>query len=247
MPLDLGQNPGMVETGAQRVGILTPMVSELAPFQERIELVEDGPFHRGKVGGTEVVVMLTTMGMGPAADAAAQIIETGVEHVIMVGVAGGIDAETVSIGQLITPEAVIDRLTGESFRPAPTPGVTPQGKIECGDELITDAPRLAMLTADGVIALDMETAAVARVCEAAGVPWSVFRGISDFAGDPLIDAAFFAMAKPDGTMDPADLTAYLEADPTRLPRLMELAAGAGTAAANAAMAAIDAIKAANPE
>ncbi len=235
----------MVEAGAKTVGILTPMVSELAPFQARIELVVDGPFHRGKVGDVGVFALLTTMGMGPAARAATQAVEAGVDHVIVVGVAGGIDPELVSIGQLITPEAVIDRLTGESFSPAPTPGVTPHGTIECGDELVTDPVRLAMLTASGVIALDMESAAIARVCEAAGVPWSVFRGISDFAGDPIIDAAFFAMARPDGSMDPADLEAYLAADSTRLPRLMELAEGAGRAATNAAEAAIAAIQAAN--
>lgn len=235
----------MVETGAQRVGILTPMVSELAPIRERIDLVADGPFHRGRLGSIEVFALLTTMGMAAGAAAAEQAIDAGADHVIMVGVAGGIDPELVAIGQLIIPEVVIDRVTGESYEPAPTPGVTPQGKIECGDELVTDATRLAMLTAAGVVALDMETAAVARVCEAAGVPWSVFRGISDFAGDPLIDAAFFAMARPDGTMDPADIAAYLDADPTRGPRLAELAAGAGTAAANAATAAINAIRTAS--
>jgi adenosylhomocysteine nucleosidase len=234
----------MVETGARRVGILTPMVSELAPVRDHIDLTVDGEFHRGRLGDVEVFALLTTMGMAAGAAAAELAIEAGADHVIMVGVAGGIDPAIVEIGQLITPEVVIDRVTGESYRPSPTPGVTPHGKIECGDELVTEATRLATLTAAGVIALDMETAAVARVCEAAGVPWSVFRGISDFAGDPLIDAAFFAMARPDGTMDPADLTAYLDADPTRGPRLMELAAGAGLAAANAAAAAIDAVRAA---
>ncbi len=220
------------------------MVSELAPIRERVDLALDGDLHRGRVGDVEVFAILTTMGMAAGAAAAVLAIEAGADHVIMVGVAGGIDPEIVRIGQLITPELVTDRVTGESFRPAPTPGVTPHGKIECGDELVTQATRLASLTAAGFLALDMETAAVARVCEAADVPWSVFRGISDFAGDPLIDAEFFAMARPDGTMDPDDFSAYLEADPTRGPRLMELAAGAGLAAANAATAALDAVRAA---
>jgi adenosylhomocysteine nucleosidase len=35
------------------------------------------------------------------------------------------------------------------------------------------------------VAQDMETAAVARVAEAHGIPWVAFRGVSDGAGDPL--------------------------------------------------------------
>ena len=46
------------------------------------------------------------------------------------------------------------------------------------------------------VAQDMETAAVARVASAAGIPWIGFRGVSDGAGDPLdlggFPAQFFA-------------------------------------------------------
>ena len=52
------------------------------------------------------------------------------------------------------------------------------------------------MAAQGVVAVDMETAAVAAVCEAAACPWSVFRGISDYAGEGLVDDAIFAMTRP---------------------------------------------------
>lgn len=46
------------------------------------------------------------------------------------------------------------------------------------------------------VAQDMETAAVARVAQARGIPWLAFRGVSDGAGDPLglpgFPAQFFA-------------------------------------------------------
>ncbi len=52
------------------------------------------------------------------------------------------------------------------------------------DELITDLDELAALHAErGVVALDMETAAIAHACEQRGVPWSVFRAISDRSSD----------------------------------------------------------------
>ena len=47
------------------------------------------------------------------------------------------------------------------------------------DELITELEELATLHERGVVALDMETAAIAHACEQRGVPWSVFRAISD--------------------------------------------------------------------
>jgi adenosylhomocysteine nucleosidase len=49
--------------------------------------------------------------------------------------------------------------------------------------LAASAPR-AKAVPDPV-AQDMETAAVARVAQARGIPWVAFRGVSDGAGDPL--------------------------------------------------------------
>jgi hypothetical protein len=84
----------------------------------------------------------------------------------------------------------------------------------------------------------METAAVAAVCEDANVAWSVFRGISDFAGEGLIDDALFALTNPDGTADAARVAKYLEAHPDRLPVLKRLADDTRCATEGAAEAAI---------
>ena len=96
------------------------------------------------------------------------------------------------------------------------------------------------MAARGVVAVDMETAAVAAVCVGAQCPWSVFRGISDYAGEGLVDDALFAMTRPDGTADPDVIARYLEANPERKQVLVRLAHDTNLATEAAAAAAIDA-------
>jgi adenosylhomocysteine nucleosidase len=225
-------------TAAKRVGMLAPMHHELAPIVRRLELEDDGSVHRGRSGDREVVAMLTMMGMTAAADAARRMLELEVDWVMVVGIAGGIDPDVVAIGDVIVPEVVVDRATGQSFRPSAGAGLGPRGVLSCGDELITDPPTLAQMAAEGVIAVDMETAAVAAVCAAGGCPWSAYRSISDFAGGGLVDDALFAMTRPDGTADTDALNRYLEENPGRIAALTQLAQDMTVATEAAADAAI---------
>jgi adenosylhomocysteine nucleosidase len=228
----------MPSTSVKRVGMLAPMQHELAPIVRRLQLEPDGSVHRGHAGDREVVAMLTTMGMAPAADAARRLLELDVDWVMVVGIAGGIDPDVVTIGDVIIPEVVVDRGTGEAFEPSIGGGTGPRGVLSCGDELITDRGPLAAMAADGVIAVDMETAAVAAVCAAAGCPWSAHRSISDFAGGGLVDDAVFAMTRPDGTADPDALERYLSEDPGRIAVLTQLAQDMTVATEAAAESAI---------
>ena len=150
------------------------------------------------------------------------MLEHDVDWVMVVGVAGGVD-HSIEIGSVIVPEVVVDRATGGRFRPPPAGDIEPRGILSCGDDLITDAGRIAAMEADGVVAVDMETAAVAAVCARHDVPWSVFRGISDFADGGLVDDAMFALTRPDGTADPDAIARYLDANPDRRRVLEQLA------------------------
>ena len=67
------------------------------------------------------------------------------------------------------------------------------------DDFHVDPDELVELEAAGVIALDMETAAVAAVCEKHGCAWSVVRSISDMANDHPIGDDVMNLARPDGT------------------------------------------------
>lgn len=219
--------------------MLAPMQPELQPIVRKLGLEGDASLYRGRAGAIEVVAMLTTIGMAAGAQAAQRILEHEVDWVMVVGIAGGVDV-SVPIGTVIVPEVVIDRATEQQFRPAFAGSIAPRGTLSCGDELITGPDELNAMAARGVVAVDMETAAVAAVCEAAGCPWSVFRGISDYAGEGLVDDAIFAMTRPDGTADPDVIGRYLEENPERREVLVRLAHDTHLATEAAATAAIEA-------
>jgi len=209
----------------RRVGILAPMHPELEPIVRKLELEDerDGEQFRGRAGNVEVVAMLTTMGMVAGAEAARRMLELEVDLVMVVGIAGGVSQTSVTIGDVIMPEVVIERSTGRTFTPSWFHDHRAHGHLSCGDDLILDQTVLDGMHDLGVIAVDMETAAAAAVCEDAGVPWAVFRSISDYAGEGLVDQSLFAMTNPDGTADVEAITKWLEENPDKLEVLTRLA------------------------
>lgn len=235
-----GRLPLVNTQKTKRVGMLAPMQVELQPIVNQLGLTDDGDgtTYRGKAGDVDVVAMLTNIGMAAGADAARRILEEDVDWVMVVGVAGGVDHAGIKIGDVIVPETVVDRGTGKSYRPVPVGDIEPRGIVSCGDELITDPEAIGQMEKDGVVAVEMESAAVAPVCEAAGVPWSVFRGISDFADAGLVDAALFAMTQADGSADPDAMKRYLAENPERAKVLAQLAHDTTLAVEGAAAAAI---------
>jgi nucleoside phosphorylase len=229
--------PGRV--AAKRVGMLAPMQPELQPIVRRLDMEGDGSLYRGVTSdGVEVVAMLTNIGMANGASAAKRMLDQRVDHLMVVGIAGGGGARARAVGAGVVPEVVVRRGSEREFRPTFVGDIVPNGTLSCGDDLITDPAVLSVMAADGVIAVDMETAAIAEVCEDANLPWSVFRGISDFAGAGLVDAALFALTKLDGTADQPALAKYLEENPGRREVLVRLAKDTNRATEAAAAAAI---------
>jgi adenosylhomocysteine nucleosidase len=218
------------------------MRSELQPLVKYLGLQRDEGWHRARHGSTEAVASLANIGMAPAAAATERLLDSfEVHHVVVVGIAGSVDP-ALAIGELVIPEVVVDYVTGAEYTPAPMTERAPRGVLSSGDEYLSDPEVLAGLRARGVIAVDMETAAVAAVCGARGVPWSVFRAISDRAGeaDP-IGADIMQMVKPDGSPNPAGVAKVLLTRPHRIPHLTRLARGSRQAADVAARAAADAL------
>jgi nucleoside phosphorylase len=203
--------------------------------------MEAGPVRRLVRDRSDVVVTVTGMGTALARGGTAQLLaDGGIDRVVVVGITGALENET-PIGTLVNPELVVNESTGASFRPTPLLDGTQRGTMWTTDRLITDPETLAELRAKGVVSLDMETAAVAEVCEAAGVPWSVVRAISDRASDGSVDEEVFAMGNQDGTPNPRAVARYVLRHPARLPGLLRLGRGARLARETAATAAVAAL------
>jgi adenosylhomocysteine nucleosidase len=236
----------------RRVAILAPMRSELRPIRRSLALrrslslsadrSDGGSFFRGSQAGVEIVATVTGIGMGPAARTTERILDlTAVDHLIVAGIAGGIGSG-VRIGDLIVPEKVLDLASGAHYRPTLLGSSTPYGTLVTSNELINNQEVLASLARQGVVAVDMETAAIAAVCETRGCPWSVFRAISDRAGDGTIDTEVGGLVGPDGRPRLLALLRTLLRKPRSIPQLVHLARGAQLATAVAAWATLKALE-----
>ena len=155
---------------------------ELTPLVPELELAEtdvDGlTVHRGTLDGREVVAIVTGMGTELAAAGIERLLDAvDVDHVLVVGITGALEDET-PIGTLVRPEVVVLGASGREHRPTRIGDTEHEGRMWTTDTLTTDLDELAELRAQGVVALDMETAAIAHACEQRGIPWSVFRAIS---------------------------------------------------------------------
>jgi len=223
------------------IALLCAMPLELRPLRRRLRLHKTGLGYTGRIDDREVIATVSGVGTALARAAAIRLLDTvAVESVIVVGIAGGID-DHLPIGTLVLPRVVVDGADGSAHRPTPLRVGTPYGKLWTTDELVVDPARHADLRSDGVLALDMETAAVATVCSERGVPWSVVRAISDRASDGTVDAEIFGLTRADGRPNLPAVFRYLVGHPAGVPRLLRLARGSRLAAERAADAAITAV------
>jgi len=223
------------------IAFVCAMPIELRPLRRRLRLRKTGLGYAGRIDDRPVVAVITGIGTALAHAATVRLLEAvDVEWVVVVGIAGA-TANQTPIGALVLPQLVINGADGSGHRPTPLPVGDAHGKLWTSDELLLDPALQADLRADGVVALDMETAAVAKVCDERGVRWSVVRAISDRAGDRGVDAEIVGLSHPTGRPNLSNVARYLFRRPGALPRLLTLANGANIAAGRAADAAIKAV------
>ena len=217
---------------------LRPLVKKLSLHKKEIGGVT---VHSGTLGGREIVAIVTGMGTKLALEGTRRMLDAvSVDRVVVVGITGAVENET-PIGTLILPKVVVNSATGSEHRPDALGDGTSHGTMWTTDELLTDPALMATLRARGVVSLDMETAAIAEVCESRGIPWSVFRVISDLATDGSIDEEVFHLSNQDGTPNGPAIARYFAKHPGRIPRMARLAKGAKLATERAADAAIRAV------
>jgi nucleoside phosphorylase len=228
------------------IAFVCAMPMELEPLTRELALVDtdvDGwTVQTGRLGARPVVGIVTGMGTRLAAAGVERLLDAfPVEHLFVVGIAGA-GMGDAPIGALVMPEVVIHGPSGREHRPTRLGEHDHGGHMWTSDDLIDDLDELAaMYTERGVVALDMETAAIAHVCETRGVPWSVFRAISDRSSEGLVDAEVFQLSNLDNTPNHDAIAAYFEKHPEAVEKLQKMAADSMLAAENAAAAAIAAV------
>lgn len=232
--------------GGGHLAFVCAMPMELTPLARDLalkEMTEDGAaIHRGRLGERDVVAIVTGMGTELAtAGIEALLDRVAVDHVLVVGITGALENDT-PIGTLVLPEIVVDGATGREHQPTRIGDDEHQGRMWTTDTLTTDPDMLADLRAQGIISLDMETAAIALACEQRGIPWSVFRAISDRASDGTVDAEVFAMSNQDGTPNHEAIAAYFEKYPEKAATLAQMAEDSTLATERASAAAIAAAR-----
>jgi adenosylhomocysteine nucleosidase len=227
------------------IAILAPMRSELKPLVRFLSLkpteTSDQNLLCCQFGQAKIVASTTGIGTQAARRKAETILDSRpIDHLVVVGIAGGVGS-SVDIGDLVVPELVIDLPTRVEYRPSLLGSTELKGKLVTSDDVPIDLTEITHLESQGVIAVDMETAAIASVCERRRCPWSVFRAISDRADDGSTDAAIFNLAGPEGEADLIAVLRFLFTKPERIPHLIRLARGSSLAANVAASAVINAL------
>ncbi len=218
------------------------MPSELQPFVEKVggmtrETLGDRPLYKGRVGDVEVLATRTGMGTDFATQVTDRVLEAfDVDHVIVIGIAGGVTG--VEIGDVLTPSVVINGDDGTEHVPTAPKGITPRGKLRTSSSFSVDKGLMERLASEGIHAVDMETAAIGASAERHGCTWSVYRAISDKAGEDVIDMEVFGLAQPDGSPNFWATLRYVARRPWKLPRLIRLGRDAQIAAEAAADAAL---------
>ena len=181
-------------------------------------------------------IPIVRIGVGPAAAsrATARVLEEhSPDYVIVAGIAGGVGRH-LSIGDLVIPSEVVDDATGATYRPHPLPGLDPDGSLVTVDRL-HDHESLTNRH-PGIDAVDMESAATAACCAAAGVPWTAVRGISDLTWREPIDPESIRFLRPDGSIDLGGATRHVLRHPGALGGFVRI--GNGTRSAMGAVTAL---------
>jgi len=169
-------------------------------------------------------------GAAGAERAAEQLVQNGAKGLLSFGLAGGLDPGLVP-GDLLNPAMVV--LDGKIWftdpvlmaRLGPT---TPGALYGGGKVLATAAAKATLFHCTGAVAIDLESAAVARVAQQHGLPFAVLRAVCDAAGRDLPHAALVALDSA-GRIGLLRIGGAVLARPWEVPNLIRLANDAARA------------------
>lgn len=229
---------------AEEIGRLSYERHELRIERERgaERIAEDGD------APSPQAVVTCCVGVGPRrSEHRAELVLNGrmpVRAIVMVGYAGALSRE-IQTGSLVVCETAVDRVTKSRLRAderllsiarrvkLPAARIA-EGVIVTTNRVVVRAADKAKLHEEtSALAVDMETAGVARVAERYGVPWIAVRAITDGARHDLpID--FNRLADEDGDVDRSRIVRHVLARPWKIPALILLGNHSARASRNLA-------------
>lgn len=200
-----------------KIGIVVADSDEYKPLLEYIEKgkYEEYSFlgrmaHKFNIGKAQVVSILCGIGKVNATAAAMHLVDIGCNIILNFGLSGGISG--VFKGDVCLCDKFLEHdfdLTGIGYKPCEKPSqryiydadtsliekfkqILPQVKVGTavtGDRFICNADdRDYFKNEFSAMSCDMETAAIAYVCDFANVPFLALRRISDDAGADAVDS-----------------------------------------------------------
>ena len=198
--------------------------------------------YRASVAGAEVTLARIGIGPGMATQSTEWMLERfPADHVVVCGIAGGLHVD-LAVGAVIVPETVLDLTSGRRLETSMLGNLARRGVLATSDHLIVGDAELAELEAQGVEAVEMESAGVAAACEARGVPWTTVRVISDRPDENLADGSIMKLLRLDGTVRVGAAVGLVAASPGRVPALVKLGRDSSRAATRAARGVLGALR-----
>ena len=168
----------------------------------------------------------TAIGGGDAAGAAraaGRLARSGVHALLSFGLAGGLDP-ALRPGALVIPDTLVT-IGGDRWRTDPSLarrlGPVAGILLAAEDILVTSAAKQSAWRRSAAIAVDLESAAVAREAAARGLPFAILRAVCDPAGRNLPPAALTAL-DAEGRIRPAALLRSLARQPGQIGALIAL-------------------------
>ena len=195
-----------------KIGVVVADCDEYIPFINAISNKTPQKykyFNRDAVsfdcGNATVICINCGIGKVNAAAAATHLADIGCTYILNYGLSGGISR--VKRGEVVLPDRFLEHdfdLTGIGYKPCEKPsqkyiynadekllniaqsaiGKCVGGTAVCGDRFICNASdRDFLRDTFSATTCDMETAAIASVCDMAKIPYLSLRRVSDDAGD----------------------------------------------------------------
>jgi len=215
---------------------LAPLVRRLDPTPEPTPDLRHYPSFFGRLAGVTVLIAAGGVGARRAGEAAEELLSVWTPDIlVMTGVAGAL-CPSLEIGGVVVANR-IDTQDGSLIptvvpSPAAADGGAPAhtGALLSVDRvLVTSAEKHAARGTDR-LAVEMETAAVARAAVARQLPWAAVRAVSDTAAETL-PLDFNMLRDEEGDLPTGRVALAALAQPSSIPGLLRLSRGANTAAA----------------